>query len=59
LIYSLEEINKFIDSVYEKQNHKPFKITFDFGVIYEEQNTDKNGHLTVSYDYILPQEART
>ncbi|KAA6401708.1 MAG: hypothetical protein EZS28_002765 [Streblomastix strix] len=53
------EINKFIDDVYEKQNHKAFKIAFDFGVIYEEKNSDKLGHLSVSYGNIRPNEAKT
>ncbi|KAA6396972.1 MAG: hypothetical protein EZS28_007506 [Streblomastix strix] len=49
-----------IDSIYEKQNNMALKITFDFGVVYKEQNYEKlGGQSTISYNYIWPEEART
>ncbi|KAA6363385.1 MAG: hypothetical protein EZS28_041088, partial [Streblomastix strix] len=55
-IDSLDAIDKHVEFVYSEQGHKEFKKLFNFGVIIEELEDDKNGQEIISYKYRLPRE---
>ncbi|KAA6368506.1 MAG: hypothetical protein EZS28_035967, partial [Streblomastix strix] len=55
-IDSLDAIDQHVEFVYREQGHKAFKILFNFGVIIEELDHDKNGQEIITYKYRLPRE---
>ncbi|KAA6369383.1 MAG: hypothetical protein EZS28_035090, partial [Streblomastix strix] len=55
-IDSLDAIDQHVEFVYREQGHKAFKILFNFGVIIEELEHDKNGQEIITYKYRLPRE---
>ncbi|KAA6376449.1 MAG: hypothetical protein EZS28_028024 [Streblomastix strix] len=55
-IDSLDAIDQHVQFVYNEQGHKAFKILFNFGVIIEELEHDKNGQEIITYKYRLPRE---
>ncbi|KAA6399004.1 MAG: hypothetical protein EZS28_005463 [Streblomastix strix] len=55
-IDSLDAIDKHVEFVCSEQGHKAFKILFNFGVIIEELEDDKNGQEIITYKFRLPRE---
>ncbi|KAA6359075.1 MAG: hypothetical protein EZS28_045398, partial [Streblomastix strix] len=55
-IDSLDAIDQHVQFVYNEQGHRAFKILFNFGVIIEELEHDKNGQEIITYKYRLPRE---
>ncbi|KAA6371198.1 MAG: hypothetical protein EZS28_033275, partial [Streblomastix strix] len=53
---SLDAIDKHVEFVYSEQGHRAFKILFNFGVIIEELEHDKNSQEIITYKYRLPRE---
>ncbi|KAA6368344.1 MAG: hypothetical protein EZS28_036129, partial [Streblomastix strix] len=55
-IDSLDAIDNHAQFVYNEQGHRAFKILFNFGVLIEELEHDKNGQEIITYKYRLPRE---
>ncbi|KAA6336050.1 MAG: hypothetical protein EZS28_052909, partial [Streblomastix strix] len=51
-----DDIEMFVNEIYDAQHHQAFKIQFNFGVIYEEYRHDQNDQVQVDYGYILPRD---
>ncbi|KAA6399099.1 MAG: hypothetical protein EZS28_005374 [Streblomastix strix] len=55
-IDSLDAIDMHVEFVYSEQGHRAFEILFNFGVIIEELEHDKNGQEIFTYKYRLPRK---
>ncbi|KAA6376470.1 MAG: hypothetical protein EZS28_028003 [Streblomastix strix] len=52
------DIEEFVNKVYEEQHHQAFKIQFNFGAVCEEYKSDQNDQVQVDYGHILPRDIR-
>ncbi|KAA6402102.1 MAG: hypothetical protein EZS28_002373 [Streblomastix strix] len=57
-IASQADLNKLLDSVYNKEKGNMFKLAVDFGVLIERVDGNAEAQ-TVKYKYILPVDANS
>ncbi|KAA6404423.1 MAG: hypothetical protein EZS28_000044 [Streblomastix strix] len=57
-IASLADLDKYVDSVYDKEKGNMFKLAVDFGVLIERVDGN-NEDQTIKYKYMLPVDANS